>query len=305
MGKKVLIGGGSGMIGARLTEWLLEADYEVCWMSREPEAGGIVREYKWDVSSGHVEEGALEGCHAVINLAGAGIADKRWTERRKRLIVESRTKTTRLLGKAMGGGSKLPSVFIGASAIGVYGNRPGEVLSEESDPGTRGFLPESVQQIEEAIKSEIPEGVRKVIPRFGMVLSSTGGALAQFLGPLKLGVASYMGSGDQTYSWVHIDDVCRFVIEAMKDESINGVYNVTAPEAVSSKEFGRILRKEWNKYSMLMPAPAFALRLLFGEMADAILDSARVIPARLEAEGFHFKFPKLEEALSDLKSTGH
>lgn len=305
MRKKVLIGGGSGMIGKRMTELLVEAGYEVCWLSREPEMGGVVREYKWDVGSGYVEEGALEGCHAVINLAGAGIADKRWTDQRKRLIVDSRTKTTRLLGKAMARSAELPRVFIGASAIGVYGNRPGEFLTEESDAGTEGFLPESVQQIEDAINGGIPGGVRTVIPRLGVVLSTQGGALAQFLGPLKFGVASYMGTGDQVYSWVHIDDVCRFAIEAIEGEGFVGVYNVTAPHAVSSKEFGRILRNVWNKYSLLMPVPAFALRLMLGEMADAVLDSSRVKPERLQADGFDFKFPELEAALSELKSSGH
>lgn len=299
--RKILIAGGSGLIGTRLTERLLNKGYQVAWLSRTPGKEGEVEVYSWDVKRQVMDQNALEGTYGVINLAGAGVADGRWSDARKRLITKSRTESTRLLGSAIGQMATPPRVFIGASAIGYYGDRGNEILTEESDPGRQGFLPESVLAIEAAIRSSAPKGVRTVIPRFGVVLSSKGGALAKLLFPLSLGAAVYMGSGRQYFSWVHIDDVCLFLEKALEDESFSGTYNLTAPDPVSWYDFAGALQKAWSSWSLRLPAPAFILRLIFGEMADTLLDSARVIPDRLTKAGFIFQHEELVPALRHIK----
>lgn len=299
--RKILIAGGSGLIGSRLTERLLNKGYQVAWLSRTPGKDGEVEVYSWDVKRQVLDQKALEGTYAVINLAGAGVADGRWSDARKRLITESRTESTRLLGSAIGQMAVPPRVFIGASAIGYYGDRGNDILTEESGPGRRGFLPESVLAIEAAIRSSIPAGVRTVIPRFGVVLSSKGGALAKLLFPLSLGAAVYMGSGKQYLSWVHIDDVCLFLEKALEDESFSGTYNLTAPDPVSWYDFAGALQEAWSSWSLRLPAPAFMLRGIFGEMADTLLDSARVIPDRLTKAGFTFQHGELVPALRHIK----
>lgn len=299
--RKILIAGGSGLIGNRLTERLHVKGYQVTWLSRTPGRDGEVEVYSWDVRRQVMDQKALEDAYAVINLAGAGVADGRWSDARKRLITESRTESTHLLGSAIGKMSVPPKVFIGASAIGYYGDRGNETLTEESGPGREGFLPESVLEIEAAIRSSIPAGIRVVIPRFGVVLSSKGGALAKLLFPLSLGAAVYMGSGRQYFSWVHIDDVCLFLEKALEDETFSGTYNLTAPDPVRWHAFAGALQKAWSSWSIRIPAPAFMLRLIFGEMADTLLDSARVIPARLTDNGFKFQHGELVPALQHIK----
>lgn len=302
---KVLIAGGSGLIGGRLTEFLLEAGYEPWWLSRSGTTRPGVKTAAWDPRAGTIEPGALQDAYAVINLAGEGIADGRWTDERKRRIVESRTGTTELLAQGIQTMPTPPQVFVGASAIGYYGNRGSQLLTEDSPRGDSGFLPDSVAQIEKAITTAVPDTIRRVIPRFGVVLSNQGGALPKFTGPIKLGVAAYMGSGHQYMSWIHIDDLCRFLVMAIRDAHFEGVYNLTAPEAVTGRDLASALRHTYNRYSVVMPVPAFALRTAFGEMADTILDSAKVLPERLINSRFSFQFPDIHSALKDLKESGH
>lgn len=302
---KVVIAGGSGMIGSRLTKILLEEGYEVWWLSRSGSSQPGVQTAKWDPRKGSIEAGALEGALAVLNLAGEGIADGRWTKDRKRRIIQSRTESTRLLAQTMLALPSAPAAFIGASASGYYGDRGDEVLTENSPPGGKGFHSNSVMQIEAAITEHVPHTIRTVIPRFGVVLSNQGGALPKFTRPLKFGIASYMGRGRQHMPWIHIDDLCRFLLSAIRDESIQGVYNLSAPNPITSRAFATALRKTYNPVSLVFPVPAFALRLVFGEMADTILDSANVVPERLNQSDFEFRYPDIHSSLSHLKRTGH
>lgn len=300
--KKVLIAGGSGLVGRRLTEMLRKKGCEVAWLSRSSNRSSEVKVYAWDVFENKIDESALEGVDAVINLTGAGIADSRWTKHRKEIITESRTNATRLLGEHINRMDKAPKVFIGASAIGFYGDRGEEWMSENSEPGKTGFLPESVREIELAIEQDVPDTIRKVVPRFGVILSRRGGALPKLLMPLKFGISSSLGPGTQYMSWVHIDDVCRFLIRAIEDESVIGTFNITAPNPVTHKQMAKALTKDWNAFSLVLPVPAFVLRLLLGEMADTVLDSTRVRPQRLSDIGFEFHYPDIDVALKDLKS---
>lgn len=303
MNRKVVIAGGSGLIGSRLTDLLLSKGYEVVWLSRTNGKNQDVEIREWDVRGQRLDPDVLEDSYAIINLAGAGIADARWTEKRKQLIIKSRADGTRLLGKTIASLKVPPRVFIGASAIGFYGDRGMEIMTETSPPGSDGFLSNSIQEVEGAIHASIPEGIRTVIPRLGIVQSTKGGALPKLTFPLKFGMATYMGNGKSYVSWVHIDDVCAFLVKSIEDDQYSGVYNITAPNPVTSYEFAQALRKHWSAWSIPFPVPAFMLRILFGEMSHAVLDSTRVLPERLSEAGFDFQFNEIGSALADLKTS--
>lgn len=304
MGRKVVIAGGSGLIGERLTQLLLSKKYEVCWLSRREGNKAGVSIKAWDIKTQRLAPEILEGAHAVINLAGAGIADGRWTEKRKELIIKSRTEGTRLLGKTMAALNSPPKVFIGASAIGFYGDRGEEIMTENSPAGSDGFLSNSIQEVEGTIRGAIPSNIRTVIPRLGIVMSNKGGALPKMVFPLNFGVASYMGNGKPYMSWVHIDDVCAFLLRAIEDEDYSGVYNITAPNPVTSFGFAKALRKNWSSWSLPLPVPAFILRIIFGEMSHTVLDSTRVLPDRLQKSGFGFQYEEIGSALQHLRASG-
>ena len=301
---KIVIAGGSGMIGTHLTTILLDQGFEVWWLSRSGKSQPGIRTAHWDIDNKKIEPGALDGAHAVLNLAGENIGDGRWTARRKQKIVDSRRDSTRLLGESIANLPDPPTVFIGASASGYYGDRKNEVVTEDSPPGGSGFHSQSVIQIEKAIHDFIPEKIRTVVPRFGVVLSNQGGALPRFITPLKFGLAGYMGNGRQLMSWIHIHDLCRFLIRAIKDPSIQGTYNVTTPGAITNKTFVRALRQAYNPISLLIPVPAWGLRLVLGEMADVVLDSVKIVPERMLQTNFDFHFPDIKSALTHLKTSG-
>mgnify|MGYP001943000288 FL=1 len=301
---KIVIAGGSGMIGTHLTTILLDQGFEVWWLSRSGKSQPGVRTALWDIDNKKIEPGALDGAHAVLNLAGENIGDGRWTARRKQKIVDSRRDSTRLLGESIANLPDPPTVFIGASASGYYGDRKNEVVTEDSPPGGSGFHSQSVIQIEKAIHDFIPEEIRTVIPRFGVVLSNKGGALPRFTTPLRYGLASYMGNGKQWMSWIHIHDLCRFLSLALRVSTIQGTYNVVAPGAISNKTFVATLRKVYNPLSLIIPVPAWVLRLVLGEMADVVLDSVKIVPERMLQTNFDFHFPDIKSALTHLKTSG-
>lgn len=301
---KIVIAGGSGMIGRRMTELLLGRGYEVWWLSRSGSSHPGVQTAMWDPLIGKIEARSMENAYAVLNLAGEGIADGRWTHDRKQNIIHSRTDSTRLLAQTMEAQPVSPKVFIAASASGFYGNRGDEILTEDSPPGLSSFHSQSVVEIEEVISDLILYDIRTIIPRFGAVLSNDGGALPRLVAPLKYGIAGYMGHGRQWMPWIHIDDVCHFLITAIEDSAFQGIYNVTSPHPVTNKSFITTLRKTYQPYSILVPVPAFALRMVFGEMADTILDSAKVVPERLSRSSFEFRFPEIRKALENLQLQG-
>lgn len=301
---KIVIAGGSGMIGTHLTTILLDQGFEVWWLSRSGKSQPGIRTAHWDIDNKKIEPGALDGAHAVLNLAGENIGDGRWTARRKQKIVDSRRDSTRLLGESIANLPDPPTVFIGASASGYYGDRKNEVVTEDSPPGGSGFHSQSVIQIEKAIHDFIPEEIRTVIPRFGVVLSNKGGALPRFTTPLRYGLASYMGNGKQWMSWIHIHDLCRFLSLALRVSTIQGTYNVVAPGAISNKTFVATLRKVYNPLSLIIPVPAWVLRLVLGEMADVVLDSVKIVPERMLQTNFDFHFPDIKSALTHLKTSG-
>ncbi|MEK7258079.1 MAG: TIGR01777 family oxidoreductase [Bacteroidota bacterium] len=296
----VLIAGGTGLIGSRLSRMLQEQGYQVLHLSRRKNPNAEFPAYSWDVEKGIVDEEAVQKADFIINLAGAGIAEKRWTESRKKLIIDSRVQSALLLKNSLAKKTSPLKAYLSASAIGYYGNRGEEWLRENDPPGKKGFLSESVQAWENSIRQVEATGVRTVAFRIGVVLSTQGGALKEMLLSFKFFVGTYFGNGRQWYSWIHIEDLCRMFIEAIENERFAGIYNAVAPQPERNKDFVLAIKKALKKPALVLPAPAFALRLALGEMADAVLGGSKVSSEKVRQAGFQFQFPELQPALEDV-----
>ena len=295
---KIVISGASGLIGTQLVAKLSQGGHEVIRLvRRSPKSGEI----QWNPKSGTLDAAALEGADAVIHLSGAGIGDKRWTTGYRKEILDSRTDTTALLAKTIASLSRKPSVFLSGSAIGIYGARNDEQLTEVSTHGT-GFLAEVCEQWEAAAKPAVDAGVRTVYLRTGIVLSPKGGALKKLLPLFKLGVGGKFGNGKQWQSWISIDDEIG-AIEYLLTANVSGAVNLTAPNPVTNAEFTKVLASVLKRPA-IVPVPTFAPKILLGgELADALLFTGqRVIPAALNASGYSFKHTTLESALRSLLS---
>lgn len=289
---RVAVTGASGLIGSALVRQLAAEGHTVVRLVRHaPRAADEVR---WDPASGHADATALDGVDAVVNLAGENVGE-RWTDDRRRRIRQSRVDGTLALARALAGLARKPSVLVNASAVGLYGDRGDERLDEVSAPG-EGFLAGVVREWEAATAPAADAGIRVVLPRFGVVLSASGGALAKMLPPFRLGAGGPLGGGRQWMSWISLDDALAIVALAIHDERISGPLNAVAG-AVANAEFvatlGRALRRP-----AFVPVPAFALRLAFGEMAnETILASQRAEPRKLTQLGYSFIHPELAAAL--------
>jgi uncharacterized protein (TIGR01777 family) len=295
---KIVISGASGLIGTQLVAKLSSSGHEVVRLvRRSPKAGEI----QWNPKAGTLDAAALEGADAVIHLSGAGIGDKRWTDGYRKEILDSRTATTALLANTMASLSRKPSVFLSGSAIGIYGARNDEQLTEVSTHGT-GFLAEVCEQWEAAAKPAVDAGIRTVYLRTGIVLSPKGGALKKLLPLFKLGVGGKFGNGKQWQSWISIDDEIG-AIEHLLTAKVSGAVNLTAPNPVTNAEFTKVLASVLKRPA-IVPVPTFAPKILLGgELADALLFTGqRVIPAALNASGYNFKHTTLESAFRSLLS---
>ncbi len=299
MQKNVLIAGGSGLVGKRLSELLSQKGYQVNWLSRSANKSGKFPAYQWDLKNGYIDEEAIKNAEYVINLAGTPIADKPWSDKRKKEIIESRTESIRLLNKYFKQ-IKYPKVYCSATAIGIYGDRGNELIDETAPPGTKGFLPESCIAWEKAYHEVNSPDLRSVALRVGIVLSAKGGALEKLTMPFKFFVGGWLGSGKQWYSWIHIDDMCRMFIHAIENDNMSGIYNAVAPNPVTNKTLVQMIKNVLGKPAVMAPVPEFGLRLMMGEMADMVLDSAKISSKKVEDAGFTFEFPELEGALGDL-----
>lgn len=297
--KTVLIGGGTGLVGARLSLMLEEKGYKVLHLSRRQNLSARFPAYAWDPLKGTIDMEALGKADVIINLAGAGIADARWTEKRKQLIIDSRVKSTRLLKTGIQKCGARPEAFISAAAVGFYGDRGEEILTEASAPGN-GFLSESCVEWEKAIAEPVVEQLRTVWLRIGIVLSAKGGALEKILIPVRFGIGGYFGDGRQWYSWIHLDDLCRMFIYALENKELEGVFNAVAPAPVRNKDLVIATGTALGKSLLMIPGPEFAMRLAMGEMADTIFSSTRVSADKIRQTGFSFNFPELLPAISDL-----
>lgn len=301
--RSVLIAGGTGLIGTQLSKLLSEQGFEVRHLSRDPRPDALYPSYAWDVDKGTIDAKALENIDYIINLAGAGVADKPWTQVRKRLIIDSRVKSNQLLKRQIQAMPEKPKAFISSAAVGYYGDNPSEQwVNEDAAPG-KGFLPESCIAWEASIRSLSEMGLRIIGLRVGIVLSTNGGALPKLLEPMKFGAAPYFGTGQTWYPWIHIDDLCRMFLFALQDEDMQGFFNAVAPNPVRNRELIKTASKIFARRAINIPAPAFALRVVLGELADAILTGVRASSAKIQKEGFDFEYPQLEGALQNLKGT--
>lgn len=296
---KVIITGATGLIGSALVRSLLADGQEVTRLVRGGAKGAAppgVADVRWDPQQGLILPDALEGYDAAVHLAGEPVAEGRWTDEKKRRIRESRVRGTRLIAETLAGLRARPKVLVSASAVGIYGDRGGEVLREESAPG-KDFLSEVCREWEAAARPAAEAGMRVVHPRIGVVLDAEGGALPKMLTPFKLGAGGRVGDGRQYMSWVALEDVVGVLRRMLTDESLSGPVNVVAPNPSTNEEFTKTLGGVLGRPTF-MAVPKFAARLAFGEMADAVLlASQRVEPARLREAGFRFAHPELEGAL--------
>ena len=292
--QRIVISGASGLVGRSLLKLLTSRGHVVLRLVREQPRSDS--EIAWDPVRGELESTALEDVHTVVHLAGANIAERRWSEARKRVLLESREHGTRLLCETLARTRKPPELLIAASAVGYYGDRGDEWLDEQSAPG-QGFLPELCQAWEAATEPARGAGIRVVNLRLGVVLAAQGGALARMRTPFRLGVGGVVGNGRQYLSWIALEDVLRVVEHLIASSEVAGPLNAVAPAPVTNREFTRILARVLHRPAIL-PVPAFLCRAVFGELGQTLLlEGARVCCARLEGSGFRFRYRELESAL--------
>lgn len=294
---KIVVAGGTGFLGRPLVEALRAQGHDVRVLTRRATAGG---EIGWAPDGGvGAWVASLEGTEAVVNLAGTSIAGGRWTAERKREIVDSRLLATRSLVAAAGSLASPPRVLVSASAVGYYGDRGAEELTESAAPAT-GFLGTLARDWEDAARPVIVHGTRLVVVRTGLVLADDGGALAEMRLPFRLGLGGTLGSGRQYMSWIHRDDWVRLVQWLIGESAAQGPFNATAPSPVTNAEFTRALGRVLHRPAIL-PVPGFALRVLFGELAGPLLlQGQRVVPARAMSMGFQFHYADLDGALASI-----
>ncbi|HEV3469872.1 MAG TPA: TIGR01777 family oxidoreductase [Pyrinomonadaceae bacterium] len=296
---RIIVTGATGLIGSALVRSLLADGHAVTRLGRGAAKGSAppgVSDARWDPERGVIPAEGLEGHDAAVHLAGEPVAEGRWTEEKKRRIRESRVKGTRLVSETLAGLAGKPRVLVSASAVGYYGDRGAEVLTEESAPGG-DFLSGVCREWEAAARPAAAAGIRVAHPRIGVVLDAEGGALPKMLTPFKLGVGGRLGDGRQYMSWITLADVVRVIRRLLDDEALSGPVNAVAPNPVTNAEFTKALGRVLGRPT-LFAVPKFAARLAFGETADALLlASQRVEPARLKATDFRFSDPELEAAL--------
>jgi uncharacterized protein len=293
---RILITGASGPIGSALRASFERETAEVVRLVRgTPKNAG---EIQWNPMA-PVPPAMVSGFDAVVHLSGETVMG-RWTEAKKKAIRESRVTSTKNLATALAGADRKPRVFVCASAIGFYGDQGDEILNEDSASG-RGFLPEICREWEQASRIAAETGIRTVNVRIGLVLSAKGGALSAMLTPFKLGVGGRIGSGKQWWSWIHVDDIIGGIRHAIGNESVSGPVNLVGPKAVRNAEFTKVLASVLRRPA-IFPVPEFAVRLAFGTQAanEMMLASQRVVPARLEASGYAFRYRELRTALENL-----
>ena len=295
---KILISGASGFVGTALTGVFRQEGHTVAHLVRP---GGRARpgDIRWDPTSGAMDVSALEASDALVHLSGASIAGGRWTPARKQILRSSRVDTTRVLVDSFSRLSRKPRVFVSASAVGYYGSRGDEVLTESSQPGT-DFLSALARDWEAEASRAQASGIRTVMLRLGVILSVEGGALPRMITPFKFGMGGPLGGGEQWMSWIALEDVIGIVRFAIASAQLSGPVNVVAPNPVRNRDFSRVLAMVLHRPAIL-PAPAFILRLALGEMANALLlVSQRAHPEKLLAAGYRFRFDDLGTALREI-----
>tara|TARA_R110001583_G_scaffold1342_2_gene11011 strand:+ start:6235 stop:7134 length:900 start_codon:yes stop_codon:yes gene_type:complete len=295
---QVLISGGTGLVGKALCEKLQAKGYDVAILSRANK--DKFKTYLWDPQNNQIDPEAIASSDYIINLAGANIAEKRWSSSRKKLILDSRIQSANLIFNEVKKQNKELKAFISASAVGYYGAVTSDKIFTEDQVASGDFLGQTCVKWESAAKQFETLNIKTTILRTGLVLNQKGGALSKMIIPIKLGLASALGSGDQYLPWIHIDDLCEIYIKAIEDVSMKGVFNAVAPDFQTNNSFTHALAKMLNKPYWLPNTPSFFLKLILGDMSDLLLKGSRVSSNKILKNEFNFRFPKLEDALRDL-----
>lgn len=305
MSQTVLITGGTGSIGRRLTHLLQQAGYQVALLSRHShqslaESFGV-QIYQWDITKGHIDPKAISTADHIIHLAGEGIADQRWTDQRKDAILSSRTESTDLLAQALATNPHHVKSFVGASAVGYYGGDTADRPLTETNQGGSDFLAQVVRAWERSEDQITSLGIRTVKMRIGVVLMSEGGALPKLTQPIRLGAGAPIGSGQQYISWIHLDDLCRLFIKALSTISWQGVYNAVAPNPVTNETLTRAIARVVHRPLLLPNIPTFVIKLMYGEMAVVVTGGNYVLNKRIAEEtDFQYQYSDLAKALENL-----
>ena len=292
-----MITGGSGLIGRRLSFLLKSRGYEVRILSRSNNPKNNYKTFVWNVSEQYINDSAFEGLKHIIHLAGAGIADKRWSEKRKKEIIASRVASTNLLYNTVKRLKTPLNSFISASATGYYGAITSETIFEEKDKPAKDFLGKVCSLWEDSIFQFNEIKIRTVALRTGIVLSKDGGALKK----MKTPIITSLGNGKQYMPWIHIDDLCELYIKAIEDEQFKGAFNAVSPEHISNLSFSKKISKIFNYPFLALGAPSLILQIVFGEMSTIILNGSRISANKIKQAGFKFKFENLEKALKNLR----
>lgn len=302
MKKHILITGGTGLIGQRLSMLLQEKGHTVAHLSRKKSGTEAYPTFQWNIEQQTIDSEAIENASHIVHLAGASIAGKKWTESYKEVILKSRTESTHLLYQKLQQLNHQVKAFVAASGANYYGMDTGsQLMTEESASGSE-FLPYVVREWENAVSRIEKLGIRRVQLRTGMVLSEKDGALPKMMIPIKLGLGAPLGSGDQYMSWIHIDDLCRIYIKALEDESMHGIYNAVSPEPVTNTTFTKKVANQLNRPVFLPKVPGGIIKVALGEMANLLLGGIKVSSKKIENTGFNFQYATLDQALQDLLS---
>jgi uncharacterized protein (TIGR01777 family) len=297
----ILITGGSGLLGEQLTATLLQKGYSVCHLSRKPGKNPNVTTYLWDIDKGTIDPDCIKGVDVIVHLAGEGIAGEKWTDERKKQLVESRTKSIGLIYDLLKSKKHKVTSVVSASGIGYYGDSGNELMTEDSPPSP-DFIGQCCVKWEQAVDDGLILGLRIVKFRTGVVLTKRGGALPKLAMPIKFGVGAALGNGKQWVPWIHMQDVINMYLLGIENETLSGVYNMVAPFPATNKHLTQAIAKRLKKPLWLPNVPAFALKLFLGEMSTVVLGSTKVSPAKIEKTGFHFKYIALEDALKEIYS---
>ncbi len=297
--KNIIIAGGTGLVGQRLTRILKQEGYTVSWLSRDTNRKTDTKCIYWNPTKGEMDTASIPPNSILINLAGGNVAEGRWTQKRKNILIESRVKGNQLIRQKIESGDLQIDSYISASAIGIYGEK-GDQICQESIPAGKGFLSECTIKWEDAIQEVQNTGVRTVVFRIGIVLSSQGGALEKMMLSFKGGMGNWFGKGDQWYSWIHMDDLCGMFLHAIRTDSLSGIFNAVAPHPATNKQLIKSIGKAKGKSFIYAPVPTFVIRTIMGEMADIVLTGTKVDASKIIGSGFTFKFPELIPALKDL-----
>lgn len=294
---KILITGGTGLIGNALCKKLIENGHEVSILTRNLIKSNTIKYFLWDVNKSTIDEKAFDGVEHIIHLAGSGIAEKKWTDERKKDIINSRVNSSKLILSVLQKRNIQLKSFVGASAIGIYGMTTSEKIFTENDLGPSDFLSETCMSWENSYSDFDTVSERQCIVRISVVIAKEGGALKKLLPIFKFGLGSGIGTGKQYMPWIHIDDLVSVFYETLFNHSYQGIYNAVATEHVTNNSFSKQLAKSLKKPFFMPLIPAFIIKLMYGEMANVILEGSRVSNGRLMRKGFIFKYPDLKNAL--------